>query len=195
MQYSLINYNKLTLEHKSLIPDFNDNCYKIKELIEKNQEFINRMIQDAEFMFKNQEFIISQMVLINLNLFTVNIKESFIRILKTEEELNREISLYQMDKVVTTLKQIVRDWSNDGKQERDICYRPILNDLNELYDSIGEKRKISILVPGCGLGRLAFEIAKLGFKCEGNEFSMFMLITSNFILNKYNLFIIIINIS
>jgi len=39
-------------------------------------------------------------------------------------------------------------------------------------------------VPGAGLGRLAFEIARLGFKCQGNEFSLHMLFTSNFILNK-----------
>jgi carnosine N-methyltransferase len=100
--------------------------------------------------------------------------------------LNKEIGLLQMDKVITTLKQIVRDWSIDGEQERNVCYRPIINDLNKLYDtiSVDNKKEISVLVPGCGLGRLAYEIAKLGFKCEGNEFSLFMLITSNFILNK-----------
>jgi carnosine N-methyltransferase len=43
---------------------------------------------------------------------------------------------------------------------------------------------VSVLVPGAGLGRLAFEIANLGFKCEGNEFSLYMLMASNFILNK-----------
>ena len=41
-----------------------------------------------------------------------------------------------------------------------------------------------VLVPGAGLGRLAFEIADMGFECQGNEFSLFMLFVSNFILNK-----------
>lgn len=41
-----------------------------------------------------------------------------------------------------------------------------------------------ILVPGAGLGRLAYELAWIGFYCEGNEFSFFMLIVSNFVLNK-----------
>lgn len=36
------------------------------------------------------------------------------------------------------------------------------------------------------LGRLAFDIARLGFECQGNEFSLFMLFTSNFVLNKCN---------
>lgn len=43
---------------------------------------------------------------------------------------------------------------------------------------------IKILVPGAGLGRLAFEIAKLGYTCQGNEFSLFMLLASQFVLNK-----------
>ena len=44
---------------------------------------------------------------------------------------------------------------------------------------------ISILVPGAGLGRLAYEIASRGYTCQGNEFSMHMLFGSNFILNRY----------
>ena len=43
---------------------------------------------------------------------------------------------------------------------------------------------VSVLVPGAGLGRLAYEIARLGYVCQGNEFSLFMLFASNFILNK-----------
>lgn len=41
-----------------------------------------------------------------------------------------------------------------------------------------------MLVPGAGLGRLAWEIARLGYSCQGNEWSFFMLFTSNFILNR-----------
>lgn len=44
--------------------------------------------------------------------------------------------------------------------------------------------KIRILVPGAGLGRLTYELAHRGFYCEGNEFSLFMLVASNFVLNK-----------
>ena len=44
--------------------------------------------------------------------------------------------------------------------------------------------EVSILVPGAGLGRLAFELARHGYMCQGNEFSMFMLLASNFILNR-----------
>jgi carnosine N-methyltransferase len=43
---------------------------------------------------------------------------------------------------------------------------------------------IHVLVPGSGLGRLAFDIAHDGFSAQGNEFSYYMLLASNFILNK-----------
>lgn len=43
-----------------------------------------------------------------------------------------------------------------------------------------------MLVPGAGLGRLAWEIARLGYICQGNEWSFFMLFSSNFVLNRYS---------
>jgi carnosine N-methyltransferase len=41
-----------------------------------------------------------------------------------------------------------------------------------------------VLVPGAGLGRLAWDVARLGFACQGNEFSHYMLLSSFFILNR-----------
>ena len=40
-----------------------------------------------------------------------------------------------------------------------------------------------VLVPGAGLGRLAYEVAKLGYDTEGCDFSLFALLTSQLILN------------
>lgn len=42
---------------------------------------------------------------------------------------------------------------------------------------------MKVLLPGAGLGRLMYEIAKLGFRAQGNEFSYFMLLSSNYVLN------------
>ena len=44
---------------------------------------------------------------------------------------------------------------------------------------------IRVCVPGAGLGRLAFDIAAAGYTCQGNEWSAFMLIAANTILNVY----------
>jgi len=43
---------------------------------------------------------------------------------------------------------------------------------------------VQILVPGAGLGRLSWEFARLGYACQGNEVSLYMLIASHFVLNK-----------
>ena len=44
-------------------------------------------------------------------------------------------------------------------------------------------KRVSILHPGCGMGRLVFDFALQGYKSQGNEFTYFMLLASNFILN------------
>ncbi|KAI8810225.1 N2227-domain-containing protein [Cladochytrium replicatum] len=91
-----------------------------------------------------------------------------------------------MDKVRSTLRQLVRDWSEEGRPEREATYGPILRTLDQLFHDVPfeQRGSIQILVPGAGLGRLAYDIAKAGFTCQGNEFSFYMLFASNFILNK-----------
>lgn len=69
-----------------------------------------------------------------------------------------------------------------GKAERDQCYQPILDEIDRIYGG-KDHPSISIAVPGCGLGRLAMEIARKGYRCRGNEWSVFMLLASNMILN------------
>jgi carnosine N-methyltransferase len=41
-----------------------------------------------------------------------------------------------------------------------------------------------VLVPGAGLGRLPYEVARKGYIAEGNEWSYYMLLGSDFILNR-----------
>ncbi|MCO5590178.1 hypothetical protein L7F22_044147 [Adiantum nelumboides] len=98
----------------------------------------------------------------------------------------KQVSNHDVDKVRSTLKQFVRDWSEEGVSEREAAYDPILEALEKRFAHVpsAQRGQIRILVPGAGLGRLAFEIAWQGFSCQGNEFSFFMLLASHFILNK-----------
>ncbi|KAJ3113334.1 hypothetical protein HK100_002019 [Physocladia obscura] len=91
-----------------------------------------------------------------------------------------------MDKVRSTLRQFVRDWSDAGKKERHDTYHPIMEAIDKLYGNLPteQRGKLKVLVPGAGLGRLAFDIAKEGYTTQGNEFSFYMLIASNFALNS-----------
>ncbi|PFX14859.1 UPF0586 protein C9orf41-like [Stylophora pistillata] len=75
---------------------------------------------------------------------------------------NQPISGFDMEKVTTTLKQFVRDWSDEGRAERDACYKPITEEIQRLFPgSECSRGGVSILVPGAGLARLMFDIAKL----------------------------------
>jgi carnosine N-methyltransferase len=89
------------------------------------------------------------------------------------------------DKVVSVIKSIVRDWTDLGFTEREQCYTPCINEILKHFDAANmQKNQFKVLVPGAGLGRLVYEISLRGFFCEGNEFSLFMLIASNFVLNR-----------
>uniref|UniRef100_S4RCY8 Carnosine N-methyltransferase n=1 Tax=Petromyzon marinus TaxID=7757 RepID=S4RCY8_PETMA len=129
----------------------------VRARVEHNQELLHDIILGtAEHMFENKRY----------------------RPLALEAEPT-PATAFDMDKLKSTLKQLVRDWSSEGQGERDSCYRPILNAI-QTYLGAGPR----VLVPGSGLGRLAWEIARLGYSCQGNEFSLFMLFTSHYILNR-----------
>ena len=134
--------------------------------------------------------------------------------LKLQDEIIFPAREFDMDKVKTTLKQFVRDWSSEGEQERKSCYQPVIDKICQLFPTYqkyfeftkdrphimflfynfsiecsilycyrDDARSVQILVPGAGLGRLAWEFAQRGYTCQGNEFSLFMLFASHFVLN------------
>ncbi|KAF8821269.1 methyltransferase [Cardiosporidium cionae] len=88
-----------------------------------------------------------------------------------------------MSKVRATLRQFVREWSEEGTRERDEAYTPLLKDLDKFLPIENPSKPPRVLCPGCGLGRLPFEVVRKGYGCQGNEFSYFMLLGSNLILN------------
>jgi carnosine N-methyltransferase len=105
-------------------------------------------------------------------------------VLKGKEWLNL-VTADDLDKVRSTIKQLYRDWSAEGETEREACNAPVMKELEERFGHLPaeDKAKISVLVPGSGLGRLAFEIAVAGYSSQGNENSFHQLMTSNYILN------------
>jgi hypothetical protein len=63
-------------------------------------------------------------------------------------------------RVRESFRHFVRDWSEEGKEEREQVFTPI---LKVLLDVDPDERSVkNVLVPGSGLGRLAWEISQLG---------------------------------
>ncbi|KAJ7736827.1 N2227-like protein-domain-containing protein [Mycena metata] len=83
-------------------------------------------------------------------------------------------------RVREALKHFIRDWSSDGLRERDKIFAPILNVLRTV--DADERANQRVLVPGSGLGRLAWEISELGFhETTANELSFFMTLALRFL--------------
>ena len=88
-----------------------------------------------------------------------------------------------LDKARSTIRQFYRDWSADGINERIASNSPILDALERRFPDRSSRKKIRVLVPGAGLGRLVFDIYEKGFAVEGNEISYHQLMGSNWVLN------------
>jgi len=78
--------------------------------------------------------------------------------LKDQPELG--LTAVDLSRVREALKHFVRDWSSEGLEERSRIFGPIL----EVLQSVDEEKRagMKVLVPGCGLGRLAWDISELG---------------------------------
>ncbi|GAB7344192.1 hypothetical protein MBLNU457_2083t1 [Dothideomycetes sp. NU457] len=90
-----------------------------------------------------------------------------------------------MDKVRSTIRQLFRDWSAEGAEERRVTFEPMLAALNRASASLppSKRCRLNVLVPGAGLGRLAFEVCRSGYTVEANEISYHQLMVSNWALN------------
>ncbi|CDS13701.1 hypothetical protein LRAMOSA05875 [Lichtheimia ramosa] len=153
--------------HKRLIPDVMDKINQVDRCIEQNMIMLRDIVKCAGmFMGIDPRALVAEGC--------------------RDKGNHPPVTPMDMDKVRSTLKQFVRDWAEEGKAERDATYRPILEELDSIYKDlkVEERGHIRVLVPGAGLGRLAYDIARQGFSCQGNEFSFFMLVASNFVLNR-----------
>lgn len=178
------NLKRIPLEHQRLLitHGFKSGLEDLQSCIELNDIVLSEMISDASTMFENSSS------------YSENSNDV------GADGDGSKTSQMEIEKIQSTLKQFVRDWSDVGKEERKMSYTPIMNELEKLYprlegnsddsglDSTSRpdklRNKIKVLVPGSGLGRLAYDIAKRGFECQGNEFSLYMLIASNYVLNR-----------
>ncbi|KAH9424319.1 hypothetical protein DERP_004501 [Dermatophagoides pteronyssinus] len=155
--------NTMTTAHQNLLENYSKHLTEVQTSILHNYEIIKVIIGDAAKIFRN-------------HLFLKDNKKSPLT-LKSEKDLD-------ISRIDSILNQIVREWCHEGINERESCFVPILNTIEKYFPLVENRNQIRILVPGAGLGRLPFEIAKRGYSCQGNEFSLMMLFVANFILNK-----------
>lgn len=67
-----------------------------------------------------------------------------------------------MGRVSELLKHFVRDWSDEGKEERDALFVPVLSALERYFPERDRREGVRVMAPGAGLARLPYEVAMLG---------------------------------
>ncbi|KAM3719012.1 Carnosine N-methyltransferase [Dirofilaria immitis] len=160
---SISSFQKLSEEQQAaLSPAYQYHLVKMKECIIHNQKVLKEIIECGINMFGDD--------------FALRAAAQMTQL--------RPSSDHYMSKVRSTLKQIMRDWSNEGEAERESCYSDTIQILCERFPNKETRSVVEVLIPGAGLGRLVWELVTEGFSVQGNEFSILMLLTSNFILNK-----------
>ncbi|KAI1280391.1 Carnosine N-methyltransferase [Halotydeus destructor] len=154
--------------HQQKLIRYRESLNVLQDCVDKNAELLDIVVKDACSMFKNLDRSL----------------EVACGGGKGDSENGLKPTEMDMDKTHSVLKQLVREWSVEGEAERQACYGPIVDAIESAYGHVADRSKVNILVPGAGLGRLAHEIARRGFSCQGNECSLFMLLVSNYVLNK-----------
>jgi carnosine N-methyltransferase len=84
---------------------------KLRFCIDENYNAIRKIIDGAETLFDNDD------------------GESY----KTRPKDMPVIRAKDIEKVQITLKQIFRDWSVEGRKEREQCYKPILDEIHSYF--------------------------------------------------------------
>lgn len=143
-------FRSLPQHHQNLLPDVLSNLTRISQCADHNQELLQAIIHNSLHMFENIEY--GERVRLDLHqvvycLYTVYIKVVFllfvviyIKMLSTfnfqeDPRKVRPSTTFDMDKLKSTIKQFVRDWSEVGRAERDSCYRPIIEEIQRLFPS------------------------------------------------------------
>uniref|UniRef100_A0A0N5AA70 carnosine N-methyltransferase n=1 Tax=Syphacia muris TaxID=451379 RepID=A0A0N5AA70_9BILA len=162
--YTILKFRNLTQEQQILLsPGFPESIKRMKYCVEENYKIIQMIISYGVSIFGDD----------------CSMREAVKR-----AQTTWSVSEHYMSKVKSTLKQIVRDWSTEGASERNACYSRVKETLCSHFTDKEKRYEVNVLVPGAGLGRLAWDFVQEGFTVQGNEFSLFMLLTSNFIFNK-----------
>jgi len=129
------------------------------------------------------------------------LNDEFSNVRKKEEEIpmGRRNKMYRLDSRGKTLNKsdayasgydsatqifahLTRDWTAEGRPVRRIIYDWCLQQMENHCPK--SPPACSVLVPGAGMGRLAYDIFQRGYRVEANELSPSMAAAASSILHK-----------
>ena len=140
--------------------NYKDRITRLKLAIKHNQEFLNELIK------------------------IYDLPESYYKGIDKDDLISSRF--YEQKFMTNVFIYTMRDWTEEREQERKDNYNDIINDVFKYLpkDKNGKEERYTILIPGCGLNRLGYELAKNGYDVEGNDYLFLNGIFSDFIFNR-----------
>ena len=155
------NYKKIEPKYLAKLPfNYKDKVKKVKEGMKINQTFFSKIAN----LYINQ----------------------FNYVKLSKEQIDNY--QYQEQSFIGKgfLQLLVREWAEEGKEERSKSITPVIQELKKYYNyenkSLMEKG-VKVLNIGMRFGRVAYELAKLGYCVEANESSYLYLLIANYLFN------------
>lgn len=99
---------------------------------------------------------------------------------------NLHVNQKDVSQVHSVLKRCAREWSQEGVETRAASHGLLVQEVQCHFPAPTQsspERKVSILIPEAGLGRLPFEFARLGYTCQGHCPSYYHLLPSDLVIN------------
>jgi carnosine N-methyltransferase len=161
--------------------------------MEKDFEIINSKYPYPKYPFNYKERITRLKQAIELNQSFLN---ELIKIYKPPPSYYvgidfDEIKHSRFDEqkfIINILIYTMRDWAKEREEERKNNYNDIINEvIKHLPPEKNRKdsnERYKILIPGCGLNRLGYELVKYGYDVETNDYLFLNGIFSDFIFNR-----------
>ena len=78
------------------------------------------------------------------------------------------------DSAAQIVTHVIRDWSAQGQTIRQSLYSWCVDTVDKHHFKDEERIDLPVLVPGSGLGRLAYELSTVGYAVEANDVSISM---------------------
>ena len=155
-------YSGLSKNHLSKLPfNYKDKIEKVKQGIQLNQDFYNKVI----------------------SLYSP--KFDYLKFTPEEYEQHRYFEEYLIRGFFMSC--LMRDWTLESKPERDNNYGNVLKELKKYFNyddkELMKKNNYKVLVPGTGCNRMAFELAQRGFEVEVNDFCFIYILCDDYLFN------------
>jgi hypothetical protein len=136
---------------------------------------------------KNDDETISSPAPANVNYSTESPPSTIFQMVDSKKKLKTLDESNAYDSAAQIVAHVVRDWTSAGALIRRDLYDWCRIQLDKHFANTYANAKLSsapVLVPGAGMGRLAYDLYQHGYTVEANEISLVMATAANSILQR-----------